>query len=128
MGGSLSLGAGSDVIESWGAVRARLSTYDRTHEGKSAMTADEERGGRRFVVYTRTDGVSVLLDAQRPWNAASVHAGPLPECVELAERLSALIGAPPVDSAEEERRAHREGRADPLQTRAEGILGLDEGP
>jgi hypothetical protein len=115
------------LIESWGAVRARLSAYDRKHEGKSAMTADEERGDRRFVIYTRTDGISVLLDAERPWNAASVHKGPLPECIELAERLSALISAPPVDAAEAERRAHREGRADPLQTRAEGILGLDEG-
>jgi hypothetical protein len=114
------------VTESWAAVRTRLSTYDRTHEGKSAMTANEERGGRRFVVYARTDGQCVTLDSERQWNAASVHVGSLTECVELAERLSALVGAPPVDAVEAERRAHREGRPDPLQTLAAGILGLDE--
>jgi hypothetical protein len=113
-------------LESWAKVRARMQTFDRSREGSLPMTGETSRGDLRFVIYARTDGRFIVIDATRPWDAACVHVGTQTECVEVAERLAALVGAPPVDSVEAERRAHREGRADPLQTRAEQILGLDE--
>ena len=60
-------------VQTWRAARDQLAP-DRAIEGKAPMAPVHVEG--RFEILPRTDGRFVVIDPDRPWNAASVAVRP----------------------------------------------------